>query len=255
MPGLTLFHDPTSEPSRAVHWFALEAGIELMIQLTWLTRGEHRSPGFLKINPAHQVPALTHGALCLPEASAIMIYLAELAACDDQWLGHTAQERAYTNRFLSWHHTNTRKTITLDYLLPVWLMPAYKGDAPPGVEEIGQLKEGICRSLALMDLFLAERGEYLGGEKPSVADLFIASDVFALDVDPGLDELIGPFPRVFRWLERLRTRQAYRVSHAPWNAVIPRIRELLCNADRTTRDPFWVADTCLAAIRPERKAT
>jgi len=248
MPALTLFHDPTSEPSRAVHWFALEAGINLELELTWLTRGAHRSPEFLKINPAHQVPVIKHGDLCLPEASAIMLYLAEFAGCEEQWLGHTVKERAYTHRFLSWHHSNTRKTITLDYLLPVLLMPAYKGDVPPAVEEIEKLRRNISRSLVLLQTFLDERGEYLGGKQPSVADLFIASDLFALDIDLAFDELIAPFPGILSWLDRLRTRQPYKASHAAWNVVVPYIRELLLNKDPAPRDPAWVADVCLPHI-------
>jgi glutathione S-transferase len=240
MPALTLFHDPTSEPSRAVHWFALEAGIELELKYTWLTRGEHRSPEFLHINPAHQVPALRHGEFCLPEASAIMLYLAELAGCTDKWVGHSARERACTNRFTSWHHTNTRKTVTLDYALPVLLMPAYKGDPPPGSEETEQLKKNILRSLALFEKLLAGWGQFLGSERPSVADLFIASDVFVLDADPASDELIRPFPVVVHWLDVLRKRAAYVASHKQWNAVAPQIRALLLKRTKTpgTR-PGW----------------
>jgi len=244
MPSLTLFHDPTSEPSRAVHWFALEAGIELELELTWLTRGEHQSPEFLKINPAHQVPALKHGKFCLAEASAIILYLAEITGRTESWVGSSVADRARTHRFMSWHHTNTRKTITLDYALPVLLMPAYKGGPPPGNDQIGQLENNLRRSLALLEIFLAEQGRYLGGERPSIADLFIASDVFVLDADPARDKLIGPFPGVMHWLNSLRGSVACKTSHAPWNAVSPRIRELLLTKDQTERDPAWVADAC-----------
>ena len=98
-----LFHDPTSEPCRAVHWFALEAGIELDLEMVWLTRGEHKSPRFLAINPAHQVPALKHGSFCLAEASAIMVFLAEINEVADRWIGTDPERRAVTNRLLSWH--------------------------------------------------------------------------------------------------------------------------------------------------------
>lgn len=39
--------------------------------------GEHRSPEFLKINPAGKVPALVDGDLVLTESVAIVVYLAE----------------------------------------------------------------------------------------------------------------------------------------------------------------------------------
>lgn len=50
-------HDPTSEPSRAVHWLCIEANIPIDIKYTWLTRGEHLSKAFLAVNPLHQIPA------------------------------------------------------------------------------------------------------------------------------------------------------------------------------------------------------
>lgn len=244
----TLFHDPTSEPSRAVHWFALETGIELKLELTWLTRGDHHSPRFLKINPAHQVPTLRHGEYYLPEASAIMLYLAELAGCTEGWVGNSVSDRAQTHRFMSWHHTNTRKSITLDYALPVLLMPAYKGGVSPGTDEVKYLKGNIQRSLGLLEHFLGERDGFLGGARLSIADLFIASDVFVLDVDPARDELFDPFPVVRGWLESLRNRPACTASMAAWSAITPGIRELLLNADMRERDPAWVADACLPYI-------
>ena len=63
MESPVLFHDPTSEPSRAAHWLALELGIPVRIRITWLARGEHLGPELLAVNPRHQVPALKHGNL------------------------------------------------------------------------------------------------------------------------------------------------------------------------------------------------
>jgi len=223
-----LFHDPTSEPSRAVFWFAAEAGIELEVRYTWLTRGEHLSPEFVALNPGHQVPTLKHGDLCLPEASAIMIYLAEVEGVFERWVGATAGERAQTHRFLSWHHNNLRSRITLDYFLPVLLMPAYKGvSSPPAGEVQGRRVRGkLC--LALLEELLSIRGLYLGGERPSVADFFVSADLFALDIDPDRDDWFDQVPAVRKWLQRLRARDGYRASHGAWNAVVPRIRELIC---------------------------
>jgi glutathione S-transferase len=102
-----LFHDPTSEPSRAVHWLAIEAGLEIELEYTWLTRDEHLDPRFLAINPGHQVPALVHNEFCVAEASAIMLYLVDINEVQGRWVGATPEDRAFTHRLLSWHHTNT----------------------------------------------------------------------------------------------------------------------------------------------------
>ena len=245
MDAPTLFHDPTSEPSRAVHWFSIEAGIALEIEYVWLTRGEHTAPGFLAVNPAHQVPALRHGDFCLAEASAIMTYLAELAGKADPWIGGTPVERAITHRFLSWHHTNTRLKLTLNYLLPVLLLPAYRNVARPESSEVRRLRTQGRESLELLDRLLVDRGHFLGGGRPSIADLLIASDLFALDIDPERDELFGGLDSLNVWLEGLRRRDGYGTSHAAWNAIVPMIQGLIASSDTSPRDPGWVAEACI----------
>ena len=242
-----LYHDPTSEPCRAVHWLAVEAGIDIDIEYTWLTRGEHREPSFLAVNPLHQVPAMMHGDFRLAEASAIMRYLVDLDGSSDRWIGATPRARARTNQLLSWHHTNTRTRLTLDYFLPVLLMPAYFAAPPP---DDAAHRRAECRaSLERLESLLREGDPYLGGAQPSLADLYIASDLFALDIDPDRTELFGGLRKISAWLECLRKTHGYTVSHGPWNAIVPRLRELLTSGDVTPRDCSWVADACLAAIK------
>lgn len=241
-----LFHDPTSEPSRAVHWFTTEAGIEVDLQYTWLTRGEHLAPEFLAINPGHQVPALAHDGLRMAEASAIMLYLVELHGIQDRWIGATAGDRAHTYRFLSWHHCNTRARLTLDYFLPALLMPAYHGAAPPQPDEIGVLRSKGRESLELLEGFLHARGLFLGGQSPGIADFFVASDLFALDIDPERDSWFDGLYALRNWLKRLRETEGYACSHRPWNAIVPKLRDLLLTDATTSRNNHWVADECAA---------
>ena len=244
MSKAILFHDPTSEPSRAVHWLTIEAGLEIELEYTWLTRNEHRDPEYLAINPGHQVPALVHHEFRIGEASAIMLYLVDFHRIQDRWIGATPEERAYTHRFLSWHHTNTRTKLTLDYFLPVLLRPAYHGVAPPPPEEIELLHERGRECLVLLEGFLGSRGPFIGGQGPNVADFFIASDLFALDLDPERDAWFDGLHALPTWLDRLRASEGYAVSHRPWNAIIPRLQALLSADAEGPRNNHWVADAC-----------
>jgi glutathione S-transferase len=76
MPQLTLYH---AAPSRSsiVHWMLEELGEPYERHVLSLTKGEHRAPAYLAINPMGKVPALKHGDVVITEAAAICTYLAD----------------------------------------------------------------------------------------------------------------------------------------------------------------------------------
>ncbi len=236
-----LFHDPTSEPCRAVHWFALEAGIPIRLRYTWLGRGEHRSPELLRANPCHQVPALGHGEFCLAEASAIMLYLADIHSCTEKWTGETPRERADVHRYLSWYHTNLRQKVTYDYLLPVHFLPYYRGSPRPRDERIATLRDRFQETLEQLDGFLEEK-EYMAGSRLTLADFLFASELYALAIDPERDRILSPFRWICGWLERLSRLSSYAESHRQWNRVVPLFREKNATQPSERPDLSWIDD-------------
>lgn len=58
-------------------WALEEAGAEYEFIPVDLSRGEHRGPEFLKLNPGGKVPALMDGDLLLTESAAICTYIGE----------------------------------------------------------------------------------------------------------------------------------------------------------------------------------
>ena len=237
----TLFHDPTSEPSRAVHWFALEAGVPLRLHYTWLTRGEHWGEALLTVNPRHQVPALLHGDFRLSEATAIMRYLAEVGGDADRWFGGTARERARVEQLHSWYHTNLRLKGTLEYFLPVLLGPGYLGEAAPPGSQVDALTRRLRAALEEVERFL--EGPYLTGERIAASDFLFAADIFAFDCDPERERYMAGLPRVSAWLDRMMELESWGISHLAWNAVAPVVRQRLTDGVAPC-DPGWVADLC-----------
>lgn len=144
----TLYYDPTSEPCRAVLWLCIEANLPHALEYTYLTKNQHLSESFLKVNPMHQVPALQHGEFCIAEASAIMQYLAEFNDCGDVWFGEGVERRATVAKLLSWYHMNLRKILTLDYFLPALLLPVYLGVPKPAESEILSCKQALREMLS-----------------------------------------------------------------------------------------------------------
>jgi glutathione S-transferase len=76
MAALTLYH---AAPSRSsiVRWMLEELGEPYDIHLFTLSKGEHRVPDYLAINPMGKVPALRHGDVIVTESAAICTYLAD----------------------------------------------------------------------------------------------------------------------------------------------------------------------------------
>lgn len=238
-----LFHDPTSEPSRAVHWFGVEAGIPLDLRYIWLTRGEHHGAELLAVNPRHQVPALRHGDFRLSEATAIMRYLAEIDGSAGRWLGQTARERARVNQLMSWYHTNLRLKGTLEYFLPVLLGPGYLGEPLPAADQVATLRARLRGALEEVERFL-EGGPFLTGKLMTAPDFLFGADIFAFDCDPDREAYMTGLPRVASWLDRLRGLESYGISHRPWNAVAPVVRQRLRDGVAPGTDPGWVAELC-----------
>lgn len=60
-----------------VHWLLNALGLEYEEVPVNILDGEHKTPDFLKMNPAAKVPVLVDGDTVLTESSAIQLYLAE----------------------------------------------------------------------------------------------------------------------------------------------------------------------------------
>ena len=239
----TLFLDPTSEPSRAVHWFCEEASIPIRIERIYLTRDEHLAADFVAVNPRHQVPALLHRDRALSEATAIMRYLAELNACEARWLGNNITGRARINQLLSWYHTNLRLKVTLNYFLPVLLAPAYVGAGRPDAARVDRKREAFRETLLQLDTFLGGTG-FLAGSEPTIPDLLFASELVALDADPDRDNYLQGHGNVCDWLGRMRELPGYATVHACWSAVAEHMLDMPGGEAAAPRDPTWVAELC-----------
>ena len=73
---VTFYYNPMSR-GRTVHWLLEELGCEYEVKnLDW-SKGEHKSPEYLKINPMGKIPAIIHRNTVVTETAAICAYLAD----------------------------------------------------------------------------------------------------------------------------------------------------------------------------------
>jgi glutathione S-transferase len=164
-------------------------------------KGEHKSPGYLAINPNGKVPALTDGDTRLWESHAIMAYLAR-AAGSDLW---PADERQIDMlRWLSWSSEHfTRHAGTLYFQNVV--KPNFLGAAPDpkAVEEA----TGFFRQ------FAAVLNEHLRGRKYLLGDALTIADFSVAVTLPYADKAkipVAEFAEIERWHARLNELPAWR---------------------------------------------
>ena len=74
---VTLYHSPGTA-SMVVHWLLIELGMPHELRTLDLEAREHKSPAYLKLNPAGVVPTLVIEGRALCEAAAIALHLADL---------------------------------------------------------------------------------------------------------------------------------------------------------------------------------
>ena len=74
---LILYHSPRSR-SRGARMLLEELGADYEVHAFDLTRGQHKTPEFLAINPLGKVPTLRHGDEVITEQVAVYLYAAEL---------------------------------------------------------------------------------------------------------------------------------------------------------------------------------
>jgi glutathione S-transferase len=73
---MKLYHSPRSRSVR-VRWLLEEIGEPYELAKLDMSKGEHKTPEYLKIHPHGAVPALTDGDVKMIESSAICMYLAD----------------------------------------------------------------------------------------------------------------------------------------------------------------------------------
>ncbi len=195
MPSITLY-GPRVGSSFRPHWMLAELGLAYETKTIDLAKGEHRSPEYLAVNPAGQVPAMIYDGFLLTESAAIVHYLAEKH--NPALLGSTAPESHAT--LLRWELyvlLNIDKHMTT-HALKAWNIPVDE-------ETLKKADEALSRALPVFEGWLKGR-TYVAGEEFTVADI-IARTTFAYAEIGKVD--LSSYPSITAWMSRCAERPAY----------------------------------------------
>lgn len=193
---------------RAMLGLALK-GLAFESKLLQFSKGEHRSPEMLALNPRGKVPVLVHGDVVVNESLAILAYL-DRAFPSPPLFGSTAAEAGRVWRMVAEHDA---------YVLPLGprlVRPLFIGKPEAideAAEDIRAAAGDVRTELDRLELALAE-GPWLAGAAVSAADvvywvslqqfLRAAAKPLAEALELGLLPLEAHHPRLAAWANRFR---------------------------------------------------
>ena len=179
----------------------LEKGLQW--QTTWLDlpAGEHKKPEYLAINPVGKVPALIDGEVIIHDSTIIDEYLEDKFP-QHPLLPREAVQRARARAFEDYADA---------YLMPSLFKIFFQFRKPEAERDAEKIAEGVREArehFAYLDRELTGR-EYFAGEF-SLADISFVPPLANLE-RAGFS-LLGDFPRLQAWWERIKARPSFNAS-------------------------------------------
>ena len=155
-----------------------------------LAAGAHKQPEFLEINAFGQVPVLDDGGIVIPDANAILVYLAKKFGRTD-WLPEDAAGAAAVQRWLSVAAGQLAHGPAQARLITVFKAP-YRPD------------EVIPRAHAILRLIDGQLGRtaHICGAVPTIADIALYS--YVARAPEGNVELTD-YVNIQRWLGQIES--------------------------------------------------
>src|SRR4030095_3548223 len=192
-------------------------GLAYQSKLLEFSKGQHKTPEFLRLNPRGKVPTLKDGDFVINESIAIMAYLDRKYA-EPPLFGSTPEECGLVWRAISECES---------YLTPEGdkvIRPLFFGKGLDRVEEIQQAAQTIRQELRSIDTALAGSSCVVGA-RISAADIVLfpvvqsllraASKDAAQSLDLGLLPLAKNYPNIGRWVRQIEALPNYQRTYPP----------------------------------------
>lgn len=159
-----------------------------------ITKGESRTPEFLRKNPNGRVPVLEfEDGRCLPESNAILFYLTE----GTQFLPSDRFERAQVLQWLFFEQYSHEPYIaTSRYIVSIL------GNPPEYAESLAEKKEKGYAALKVMEQHLGDRPFFVG-DRYTIADIGLYA--YTHVAHEGHFDLSN-FPAIQAWLQRVQSQ-------------------------------------------------
>ena len=198
----------------APHMLLEEIGADYELVLVDRNRNEHKSPAYLKLNPAGRIPVLIDGALVLYESAAICLHLADRHPAAGLAPALGSDERAHFYKWLM-YLTNTVQAELLVYFYPERLAD----DAAAAARVKAHAESRVGAMLDLIEAALAAgSGPFLLGAQYRAVDAYL---LMLCRWTRNLQHPARARPRLGRFLDTVMARAATQRAFAKEGIAAP----------------------------------
>jgi len=192
-----VFYGHPHSRAQMVHFMLEELGIPYRTVTIDFEKGESRSPDFLSINPMGKVPAIVHRGVTVTETGAIIAYLAD--AFPEKGLAPALGDPR-RGTWLRWlfFGAGVFEPAMLDTILK-------RPEAPRTTAGYGSYSDVLDALDTMLD-----PGPWILGDQFSAADVYVGAELAWASMFGAPD--IADHPRITGYIERIRSRPAYRTS-------------------------------------------
>lgn len=155
---------------------------------------QHKTEGFLKMNPFGQVPVLTDGDIVIRDSQAILVYLARKCG-NERWLPTDAAALA---EVMAWLSTAANEVA----MGPNRLRLHFKFGRVINLDESRQIASNLLNILQQR----LDKHRWLAADQITVADIAVYPYI-ALAQEGKID--LEPYPAVIAWINRIQALPGY----------------------------------------------
>ena len=204
---MKLYYNPLSPNVRRARLTAAVLKLELEEKLVDFSKGEHKSPEYLKLNPNGAVPTLVDDDFVLTESRAIQQYLASKRP-ESGLLPRDEAARADVSRWQFWdaaHFSPQLGTLAFEKIIK-----AMMGMGEPDTVKVQDALTNFRRFAEVLEQRLKGKS-YVVGNALTVADLALASSLmYATQTEVP----VADFPNLQAWFARITALEGWKKTAA-----------------------------------------
>ncbi|XP_074565353.1 glutathione S-transferase-like [Curcuma longa] len=209
MAGVSVFGPPLSTAVCRVLACLFEKGVDFNLVNLDLSKGQHKSPDFLKIQPFGQVPAFQDEHTSLFESRAICRYICDkYADRGPALLGREGGGPAARAQVEQWLEAESQSFNQPSSVLAFYIAYAPRMGMPQDPAAIERNEDKLGKVLDVYDRRLGE-SRFLAGDEFSLADLSHLPNAHFINAG-GKGEMFESRKNVARWWEEISARPAWK---------------------------------------------